>query len=219
MGDINELLSFDFGQEPVTYLNLNSLDWFPYLLTGAPYEKNLGKIENQNFKIGIGVATGRDAVFIRKDFRSIVEKELIIPIITSRDVIGKDINWHGNYLFNPYDKNGNLIDIDKFPKAKEYLLSHKDNLSLRHVSKKNPNKWYKTIDKINIDLIALPKVILPDISGNRYIHVDEGTYYPHHNLYYIIGGDYDQMCLLASILMSDFVYNQLLSIGNKMNGG
>lgn len=219
LDDINELLSFNFDQEPVTDLNLKTLDWFPYLLTGAPYEKNIDKIENQNFKIGIGVATGRDTIFIRKDFKTFVEKELVIPILTSRDVKGVDINWHGNYLFNPYDNNGNLIDIEDFPKAKKYLLIHKDNLSSRHVSKRNPNKWYRTIDKINIDLIACPKVILPDISGNRYIHVDKGLYYPHHNLYYIIGGNYTKMCLLASILMSDFVYDQLLAIGNKMNGG
>jgi len=38
-------------------------------------------------------------------------------------------------------------------------------------------------------------------------------------MYHIVGGSYEELCLLASILMSDFIYEQLLHIGNKMKGG
>ena len=89
----------------------------------------------------------------------------------------------------------------------------------RHVSKKNPKKWYKTIDRITTDLTKQDKIILPDISGNTHLFIDQGNYYPHHNLYYITGRSYDKLVLLAAILMSDFVKSQLCELGNKMNGG
>ena len=57
------------------------------------------------------------------------------------------------------------------------------------------------------------------MSGNTYIFVDEGYYYPLHNIYYVTGGSSIQLRLLAAFLMSDFVRNQLLSVTNRMNGG
>jgi len=51
------------------------------------------------------------------------------------------------------------------------------------------------------------------------IKFDKGNFYPHHNLYYVACKSYRDTCILASILMSDFVYKQLIHIGNKMKGG
>ena len=57
------------------------------------------------------------------------------------------------------------------------------------------------------------------MSGNTYVFVDEGKYYPLHNIYYIIGSSSTLLRLLAAFLMSDFVRNQLSAVTNKMNGG
>lgn len=214
-----ELLNFNLNDTNLIYLNLSSSNWFSYTFTGAKHEKNLKSIEQQSFKIGIGIATGRDSVFIGKNLPNYIEEDILIPILTSKDVKGSEINWQGNYLMNPFNKLGNLIDLEKYPLAKEYLNRHKTDLISRHVAKKDISKWYTTIDKISPNLISKPKILLPDISANRFINVDNGQFYPHHNLYYIVGGDYEEMCLMASILMSDFVFQQLLNVGNTMNGG
>jgi adenine-specific DNA-methyltransferase len=194
-------------------------DWFMSVQNGESHEKYLDTIVNQGFKIGIGVATGSDETFIRNDFQEIVEKELLLPILTSRDLKGNKFKWSGKYILNPFSKDGDLIDLSKFPKAKSYLESHKSTLVKRHVSVKSPQSWYKTIDKINPELTYKDKIILPDISGNSYLFIDRGNYYPHHNLYYITGKSYEQLALLAAVLMSDFVRDQLSELGNKMNGG
>lgn len=217
--DLDSFIEFEQTKENSTVLNLSSSNWFSFSYRGESYEKYLLRIEDQNFKIGIGVATGRDSIFISTNFKGIIENELLIPILTSKGVKSSKLEWKGNYIINPFNSSGGLISLDKFPLAKKYFLENKEELSKRHVAKKSPSKFFKTIDKINIKLVTQPKVILPDISGNRFIHVDKGEYYPHHNLYYIIGGSYNEMCLLASIMMSDFVYDQLLHIGNKMKGG
>lgn len=217
--DLDSFLEFEQTNENSISLNLSTSNWFSYSFTGDYYEKYLSKIEDQYFKIGIGVATGRDSIFIGKSFADQIEEELLIPLLTSKDVKGDEIEWKGNYLINPFDRLGNLIELEDFPLAYIYFEKNKEELSKRHVAKKDLTKFYKTIDKVHYHLIKKPKVILPDISGNRFINVDKGNYYPHHNLYFITGGTYDQLCLLASILMSDFTYQQLLHIGNKMKGG
>ena len=217
--DLDSFLEFEGTTAISKVLNIRSSNWFSYLRTGAPYEKSLKSIEQQNYKIGIGVATGRDSVFISDCFKGQIEEALLIPILTSKDIKGVNIDWQGNYIINPFDEHGNLINLAEFPRAQSYFNEHKEDLLNRHIAKKDATKWYKTIDKIQCSLVSKPKVILPDISGNRFIHVDKGDYYPHHNLYYIVGGSYDEMCLVACLLMSDFAYMQLLEAGNKMKGG
>lgn len=64
-----------------------------------------------------------------------------------------------------------------------------------------------------------PKILLPDISGNSLLFIDEGRFYPLHNIYYITGEDIHQLKILCSILMSDFVRKQIQRISNNMNGG
>jgi hypothetical protein len=171
------------------------------------------------FKVGIGVATGADKVFIGRDLIDHIEGELLIPILTSKDVKNNCLNWSGNYLFNPFDDDGQMIDLSLYPKAKVYLQSHREQLQGRHVSKKNPSNWYRTIDRVYKDLLSQPKILLPDISANDQILIDQGQYYPHHNLYYITGGDMGHLKILSAILMSDFTVGQLSRLANNMNGG
>ena len=218
--EISQLVDFDLNEVKQRTLNVsNSSNWFPYVVSGAKHEKFLDSIESQGFKIGIGVATGSDKVFIRKDFDSLVEEELLLPILLSKDLRNNKFRWSGNHILNPFDANGTLIDLDKFPKAKEYLNSNRQLLEKRHVAKKNPKLWYKTIDRIKPNLTIKDKIVLPDISGNKFLHIDRGEFYPHHNLYYITGNNYRSLVLLSTILMSNFVRNQLLDLGTKMNGG
>jgi SAM-dependent methyltransferase len=182
-------------------------------------DDTLVTIEEMGFMVGIGVATGADSIFIAKDLPSMVEKELLLPALNARDMSGNRLQWSGQYLLNPYKPNGELINLEDYPQAAAYLISHREALQKRHVAKKNPGKWYKTIDRIIPALKDSPKVLLPDISGNQLIFVDDGRFYPQHNLYYITGGSLRKLQLLSAMLMSDYVKSQLLSITNCMNGG
>lgn len=219
ISDLESFLDFNPNNNLGTQLNLSTHNWFTYNFRGHKFERNLSKIEDQGYKIGIGVATGRDSIFISDKFEGHIEKTLLLPILTSKDVKGNEINWSRKFIINPFDNHGELIDLGHYPKAKKYFEHNKSELSSRHVAKKNPLKYYKTIDKIYKCIVAKPKVILPDISGDRFINVDKGEYYPHHNLYYVLCNSYEEATLLACVLMSDFTYDQLIHIGNKMKGG
>lgn len=218
--ELNALKNLDSSLIKSRTINTsNSINWFSYQPSNTKHEKFLDSIENQGFNIGIGVATGADKVFIRKDFKNLVEKEVLVPILLSRDLKNNSFNWSGNYILNPFSSDGNLINLKEYPKTEEYFDSNKELLLKRHIAKKNPLSWYKTIDKISPSLTYEDKILLPDISGNSHLFIDRGNYYPHHNLYYISGQNYRKLRILAALLMSDFVKNQLLELGNKMNGG
>lgn len=180
----------------------------------------LPTIEEENFSIGIGVATGADRIFIAKDLKNKIEECLLLPIICAKDLSGNKFQYNGLYLLNPYDKTGNIIDINDYPKAKAYLEQYRTILQERHIVKNN-RKWYALIDRVKTGLQHKTKILLPDISANSFIFIDEGNYYPSHNIYYITYNyeDNAQLFLLAAILMSDVIKEQLLSLSNKMNGG
>ncbi len=74
------------------------------------------------------------------------------------------------------------------------------------------------LSKVEEELL-IPALNARDLSGNRLIFVDDGHFYPQHNLYYIKGGTLRELQLISVMLMSDYVKGQLLSITNCMNGG
>ncbi len=196
-----------------SYTDIN--DWSEVFLKEKT--DDLLSIEEQGFSIGIGVATGADKVFISKNLPDVVEKELLLPLISAKDLSANDFCWQGKYLLNPYDSNGNLVDINDFPKALEYLEGYREIIEKRHIVRHN-RKWYALIDKIKPGLRQQPKILLPDISGNSVIFVDKGEFYPAHNIYYISGKSIAWLEMLAAILMSSFVKDQISVISNKMNG-
>lgn len=170
-------------------------------------------------KIGIGVATGADKVYISEDLNGKVEKDLLLPAISGKDLRGNTLRWSGAFLLNPYQINGSLIDLTKYPQARAYLLQNETRLKARHIAKKHPEKWYRTIDKIHPKLQHQPKILLPDMSANSFIFVDKGDYYPSHNLYYVTGTDVRHLKLLSAVLISQFSQCQLARLSNKMSGG
>ena len=176
-------------------------------------------IEELGFKIGIGVATGADNIFISSELPGMVESELLLPALNAKDLRGDTMCWHQEYLLNPYTPSGELISLVRYPQAARYLESHRGRLADRHIARKNASKWYKTIDRINPQLKSEAKILLPDMSGNRYIFVDEGQFYPLHNLYYVTGHGVRKLKILSAILMSDIIRQQIRNITNNMNGG
>ncbi len=178
----------------------------------------LATIEQQGFETGIGVATGADRIFINSNLISLVEEELLIPVINSRDLTDNRFNWSGACILNPYKPDGTLIDLNRYPKARKYLNDFRPLLESRHIVRKG-RCWYALIDKIKPGLISRPKILLPDISCNRKIFVDDGNFYPAHNIYFITGRNKEDLELLAAVLMSDFVRSQMEQVSTKMNGG
>ena len=71
---IADLKKLDFTIFPSRKMNVRfPKNWFAYTINGDEHEKFLDSIENQGFRIGIGVATGCDKVYIQNNFKEIIE--------------------------------------------------------------------------------------------------------------------------------------------------
>jgi len=173
-------------------------------------------LEGTGTTVGIGVATGADKVFITKD-PNLVEAERLLPLAMAFDVKGVAVTWSRHYLVNPWDKKG-LVDLADYPKLAEYFCSHRDQLQGRHVGKKAPANWFRTIDRVNDQLTSKPKLYFPDFKGRIAPVLDRGETYPHHNLYFVSAESWN-LEILGGLLLSDVAQFFIEAYGVRMRGG
>jgi len=167
-------------------------------------------------KVGIGVATGNDGVFITKD-TGLVERSRLLKLALVRDICGGKLEWSGHYLVDPWNSKG-LVELDKYPRLKAYFEKHCAALKKRHTATKNKVGWYKTIDRVTHELTAKPKLYIPDIKNTLDPVLDRGETYPHHNLYFIESDTWN-LEVLGGLLMSAIGQFFVASYGVRMRGG
>ncbi|MGH3585157.1 MAG: Eco57I restriction-modification methylase domain-containing protein [Pseudonocardia sp.] len=155
--------------------------------------------EGTGTRVSIGIATGADKVYVTTD-PTVAEPDRILPLAMRRDLTSGTFEWQGNYLVNPWTDDGTLVSLEDFPRMAAYL-SRYPALRDRHVAKKAPDSWHRTIDKVHADLTARPKLLLQDMKANIHPVLELGGYYPHHNLYYVVSDTWD-MEVLGGLLLS-----------------
>ncbi len=165
-------------------------------------------------RVGIGVATGADRVFITGDL-TVAEPERLLPLALPRDLSSGEVEWSGKYLINPWDSEG-LVDLDDWPLTARYLETYRTDLSLRHTAKSG--KWHKTIDRVIEGLAEKPKLYVPDFGEVISPVLDAGATYPHHNLYWITSEVWD-LSVLGGLLMSEVANLFIAAYSVRMRGG
>lgn len=171
---------------------------------------------NTGTRVGIGVATGADSVFITTD--ADVEPRRLLPLSMVKDTTSGSHSWSGHYLVNPWDADGQLVDLAALPRLRAYYQRHAAALKRRHVAGKRPAHWYRTIDKVDHSLIERPKLLFPDMKTTIHPVLDEGGFYPHHNLYYIVSDAWD-LRVLGGLLLSGVAQAFVEAYAVKMRGG
>ncbi len=181
-------------------------------------EREFPTLEEAGCKVGIGVATGADKVFIG-DFDALdVEDDRKLPLAMTRDIISGEIQWQGKGVVNPFAETSGLVDLADYPRLARYLESRKEQIAQRHCARKNPDRWYRTIDRIHPELTRKSKLLIPDIKGEANIVFEDGNLYPHHNLYYVVAERWDLRALQA-ILLSAVTRLFIATYSTKMRGG
>ena len=173
-------------------------------------------MEDVGIKIGIGIATGKDDVFITRN-ADLVESNRVLPAFNMRD-------WRsgkGDYpcwLVNPWNTDGTLVDLTEYPKLKAYFEEHKDTLANRHVAAKNADSWYRTIDKVNWGLVGRPMLLFPDLAMRADPVYSDGSKYPCHNCYWLTSDEWE-LKALGGLLMSKTAESFIDALAVKMRGG
>lgn len=176
---IHEIDAIASGGEPWILEDLDALVLVRRL------EAQFPRLEEAGCKVGIGVATGADKAFIG-DFEGLeVEPCRKLPLVMTKDILEGHVQWGGKGLINPFGDDGKLVRLEDFPKLKRYLQERYQQIARRHVAKKAPHNWYRTIDHIDPALADREKLLIPDIKGDASIVYESGKLYPHHNLYFI----------------------------------
>ncbi|MBS0211524.1 MAG: hypothetical protein JSS27_21490 [Planctomycetes bacterium] len=169
-------------------------------------------------RVGIGVATGADNVFIVDRHLDEVEPSLLMPLVTTKDIASGSVHWREQCVINPFvGDTAELIDLKRFPKAQKYFDRHRLRLQGRNVAKRDQLRWYRTIDRIYPGLQKLPKLLIPDIKANNLIVFEPGKLYPHHNLYFVASEQWDLLAL-RTILCSSVGKFFVWMYGVKMRG-
>lgn len=172
-------------------------------------------LEDAGVRLGIGVATGCDEVYITED-PDLVEKDRLLPLFFMRD-------WRaGNHmgkkcLVNPWSDDGSLVNLDNYPKLKNYFKENEGKLRARRVARDHPDSWYRTLDKPNHSLMGKEMLLFPDMAARSDPVYSDGSHYPHHNCYWMTSSEWD-IRSLGGLMMSDLVEGYVDAYGVKMRG-
>lgn len=175
--------------------------------------------ETTGTRVGIGIATGADEVFVVGQEDSVdVEDDRLLPLVMVRDTTSGVLDWNGNVLVNPWTTRGDVVNLDEYPRLARYFEQHADVLRKRHTARKQPDRWYKTIDKVDHQLTGKSKILFPDMKQAIHPVLDHGGFYPHHNLYYIVSDVWD-LRVLGGLLLSKVAEAFVSAYAVKMRGG
>lgn len=172
-------------------------------------------LEGAGIRLGIGVATGCDEIFLTED-EHLVEPERMLPLFFMRDY-RRGYSERKRWLVNPWTADGRLVELEHYPKLKAYLEAHRERLGMRHVAKKNPSAWYRTIDKLTPGLVERDLLFMPDMAAEPNPVLSRGKY-PHHNTYWLASDTWD-LRVLGGFLMADTTRRFIDALGVKMRGG
>ena len=152
-------------------------------------------------------------MYISRD-PELVEADRLLPLIMGAHTTSGALKWTDDptYLVNPW-AHGRLVNLDDFPRLKVYFEENQRRLTDRHTVRKLSAKpiesgdplgrrWHRTIDKVAPGLEKTPKLLLPDLKASIHPVLDEGTGYPHHNLYWVTSTGWD-IEVLGGLLLSD----------------
>lgn len=183
-------------------------------------EETLPLIEDRGTqtRIGIGVATGADAVYVvREPHLPDVETDRLLPLAHAADVRTGVFTSSGHRLVSPWTADG-LVDLADYPKLAAYYDAHAERLTGRNVARRSGPAWYRTIDRVNLHLLDSDMLVLGDMRKHvTPVRVPAG-FYPHHNLYFIVSGKWD-LDVLGGLLLADVVEAQVAAYCVKMRGG
>ena len=166
--------------------------------------------------VGIGVATGADKTYIVK--HAPVEEDRLLPLSMVGDLRSSgEFQWSGYYLVNPWSDAGSLVTLEQYPKLQAYLEKN-SKLRDRHTAKKNPQQWFRTIDKVSAELVGKPKLLIQDMRATINPVLEPGGFYPHHNLYFLTSDIWD-LEVLGGVLISRIGQGFIEAYGVRMRGG
>lgn len=161
-------------------------------------EKNAAMKFSDVFDVRVGIKTTADKVFIKDNWESLddnlrPERKVLHKLISAKKLDKWSPNPHklNEILYTHTMELGKRvpINLNNFPHAKNYLLSHKEELSSRrYVAKANRN-WFEIWVPQCPDKLLDYKVVFPDISEKAKFAYDDNGFFVDGNCYWLTTKD------------------------------
>ncbi|WP_437756528.1 Eco57I restriction-modification methylase domain-containing protein [Sorangium sp. So ce1389] len=203
--------------------------WFegddPWVLSSPEHLEALRSLEARfapieavgGTRVGIGVATGNDRIYIVGGDVDI-ERDRLVPLVMRDDIEEGRIRDAGRFVINTFGDDGKLVNLDEYPRLSGYLRAHEAEIRKRYIAQKSAASWFRTIDRVYPELASTRKLLIPDIAGSNEVVYEEGRFHPHHNLYVITSEGWD-LEALGGLLSSRVALFFVWSYAVKMRGG
>lgn len=146
-------------------------------------EAQMPTIEEAGCSIRVGAALGYTPAFVIDRSNSTIERALLLPYATSRDVQDAQVR-STRWLIDVFADGGELIDLSRYPGAREHLQRFRATLS-RRTCVHRPEHWYRTIDKITRKFAASPKILICGIAKAPRLALATRIVQPGNSLYSI----------------------------------
>ena len=202
-------------------------DWVSKINTAAKH-----KVEDF-FKVRVGIKSTADKVFISDKWADLgdnkPEDELLKDLISQENIEPWNAtdNFKLKVLYPHISINGqkSTVDIDKYPKAKNYFLQHETTLKARKYLIDAGRQWFELWVSHKPDNWQHPKLVFPDISLHPRFYFDKGGKIVNGNCYWIMAtheNDVEKLLLIQGIANSklmtkyhDLVFNNKLYSGRR----
>ncbi|MDV3848135.1 modification methylase [Elizabethkingia anophelis] len=185
------------------------------------------------FKVKVGIKSTADKVFISDKWEDLngtkPEDELLKDLISQENIEPWNAteNFKLKVLYPHISVNGEkqTVDIEKYPKAKKYLIQHEDRLKSRKYLIDAGRQWFELWVPHRPDQWRFPKLVFPDISLKPRFYFDNGGKIVNGNCYWIVATkdeDIEKLMLIQGIANSklmtkyhDLVFNNKLYSGRR----
>lgn len=154
-------------------------------------------------KIRVGIKTTADAVFIRNDWGSLPdelqpEPDILLPLIqregTSRwRTSSASSAWRVLYPYDLRRSRRHPVDLDDYPRARDYLLQHRERLEGRRYVIDAGRKWYEIWVPQRPADWARRKLVFPDISETAAFSTDESGAVVNGTCYWALAPEDDEL--------------------------
>ncbi len=185
------------------------------------------------FKVRVGIKSTADKVFISDKWEALGENkpedDLLKDLISQENIEPWNAtdNFKLKVLYPHIDVNGakSTVDIDGFPKAKNYFLQHEMTLKARKYLMDAGRQWFELWVSHKPNNWQYPKLVFPDISLKPRFYFDKGGKIVNGNCYWIMAIndiEVEKLLLIQGIANSklmtkyhDLVFNNKLYSGRR----
>lgn len=140
-------------------------------------------------RLGPGVATGADRVFIQKrdEVRSELDGEFTVPTISGKALDNQTLGDPKSVMITPYNENGELRPEEELTAFLDWANDHKDRLLDRYCVQTDDKVWYAWHQDPPLQELTKPKILCKDITEEpEFLLDDTEEVVPRNSVYCII---------------------------------